>query len=95
MPSFTPPTYNQPVNNPLGKHGVSFTVGKVVYIDDADGVFETTHTLGDFSAVRSPNGNPIKVGSGDAGLALFRRGKSYSVTAGEQTLLVAAGYTVT
>jgi hypothetical protein len=37
----------------------------------------------------------IKSGSGDFGKALFRRGKTYTITAGEGTILTNAGYTVT
>lgn len=94
MASFTPPTYNQPVQNPLGKHGVSFPVGYVVYIDTDDNVYQATAIMGAFSEHRSPAGNAIAAGSGDGGYAIFRRGKTYEVTAGESTLLDDAGYTV-
>lgn len=93
MPSFTAPTYEQPVDNPLGKHGVAFPVGLVVYIDTGDNVHETTSIMGKFDEHVSPDGLGIKAGSGDAGLAIFRRGVTYTITAGEQTLLDAAGYT--
>lgn len=33
-------------------------------------------------------------GSGDAGLAVFTGGRTYTVTAGEETILLAAGYTM-
>lgn len=94
MPEFTAPTYEQPVDNPLGKHGVAFTVGLVIYIDTGDNVHETTSIIGKFSEHVSPDGLGIKAGSGDNGLAIFRRGRTYEVTAGEETLLTAAGYTV-
>lgn len=89
MPSFTPPTYEQPISNRLGQHGVAFPVSKVVYIVDADdSVVETT------SIVDPTDINKMKDGSGDFDKACFRRGKTYEITAGEQTILEAAGYTV-
>lgn len=36
----------------------------------------------------------MKAGSGDYGKALFRRGKTYTITAGEALLITTAGYTV-
>jgi hypothetical protein len=36
----------------------------------------------------------MKAGSGDFGKALFRRGKTYEVSASEETILTNAGYTV-
>jgi hypothetical protein len=89
MPTFTPPTYEQPVNNRLGQHGVAFPVGKVVWIRASDDeVIETT------LIVDPTDIDAAKAGSGDFGKAIFRRGKTYTVTAGEETLLLAAGYTV-
>lgn len=95
MASFTPPTYNQPVQNPLGKHGVSFPVGYIVYIDTNDDVYQATAIMGTFSEHRSPGGFAIASGSGDGGYAVFRRGITYEVSGDEGTLLTNAGYTVT
>lgn len=92
MATFTPPTYNQPIQNRLGDHGVSFPVGKIVYICTNDDVFETTLVQGTFDAHLCPDGHALASGSGDGGYALFRRGLTYTVTAGEDTLLTAAGY---
>jgi hypothetical protein len=89
MATFTPPTYEQPINNRLGQHGISFPVGKVVWIRASDDeVIETT------LIVDPTDIDAAKAGSGDFGKAIFRRGKTYEVTAGEQTLLEGAGYTV-
>lgn len=71
---------------------MSFPVGKVVYILDADDTVIETESFVDGSG----DGNSLdlmKAGSGDFGKALFRRGKTYTITAGEQTILDAAGYT--
>lgn len=95
MGTFVPPTYNQPINNRLGQHGVSFPVGKVVYICTDSEAHETTLIMGDFSSQVCSHGVGIATGSGDNGLALFRRGKTYTVTSGEETILTNAGYTVT
>jgi hypothetical protein len=92
MPEFTPPTRDEPIKNRLGQFGVAFPVGKVVYILDADdSVVETESFVDGIGA-----GNTValmKDGSGDFGKALFRRGKTYTITAGEQTILDDAGYT--
>ena len=39
--------------------------------------------------------NAADSGSGEAGKAIFHGGQTYTVTAGEDTILSAAGYTVT
>ena len=93
MPSFTPPTRDEPLQNRLGEYGVSFPVGKVVYILDADDSVVETETFVDGTG----DGNTLdlmKAGSGDFGKALFRRGKTYEVSASEETILTNAGYTV-
>ena len=88
MATFTPPTRDEPIQNRLGQFGVSFPVGKVVYIlDDDDSVVETE------SFVDPDTVDLMKAGSGDLGKALFRRGITYTITAGEQTILDDAGYT--
>lgn len=92
--TFTPPTYNQPIDNPLGRHGVSFPVGIIVYICTNDDAHEVTLIRGAFANQECPDGFGMADGSGDAGYALFRRGVTYTVTAGEQTILTAAGYTI-
>jgi hypothetical protein len=87
MVSFTPPTREQPLNNELGKFGVAFPVGKVVYILDADDSVKEVEHFTDPTDV-----DLMKAGSGDFGKALFRRGKTYTITAGEDTILTNAGY---
>lgn len=85
-------TYDQPLDNELGKHGVAFPVGYVLYIDDANNVYVTTSMTNPFDQHTSPAGNPVATGSGDQGYAVFRRGLTYTITAGEKTLIDAAGY---
>lgn len=89
MASFTPPTRDEPVQNRLGDYGIEFQVGKVVWIATAgDAVTET-------ESLRDPEDIDLaKTGSGDFGKAIFRRGKTYTITAGEGTILTNAGYTV-
>lgn len=88
MPSFTPPTREEPVKNRLGDFGVTFSVGKVVYIlASDDSVIETD------SFVDPDDVLLMKAGSGDFGKALFRRGLTYTITSGEESILQGAGYT--
>jgi len=80
--------WEQPVDTRLGEHGVAFPVGLVIWIADADDAVTSTTTI------RDPEDIALaKSGSGDFGKAIFRRGKTYTITAGEQTILDAAGYT--
>ncbi len=80
--------YNQPISNRLGDHGVAFPVGLVVWIADADDAVTET------SSIRDPDDITLaKDGSGDFGKAIFRRGITYTITSGEQTILDNAGYT--
>ncbi len=94
MPSFdasqSAATYEQPIENRLGDYGVAFPVGYVVWIRDSDDEVFTVATITDPTTI-----NAAKAGSGDFGKAIFRRGKTYTVTASEDTLLTAAGFTVT
>lgn len=94
MPTFdaSQATYNEPVQNRLGDFGVSFPVGNCVFITSSDTVVEST-TITEDQIAGTAGANNIKAGSGDLGLALFRRGLTYTITSGEQTLLDAAGYT--
>lgn len=89
MPTFTAPTRSEPIDNALGRHGVSFPVGLVVYILEEDDVVVETETFEDPTTVAL-----MKDGSGDFGKALFRRGITYTVTTEEETILDNAGYTV-
>lgn len=89
MATFTPPTRDEPFNNELGRHGLAFPVGKVVYILDADDSVVETESFEDPTTVAL-----MKTGSGDFGKALFRRGITYTITSEEETILDNAGYTV-
>ena len=81
-------TYEQPINNRLGQYGVSFLVGKVVWIAAADDAVK------EVTSIRDPEDIDLaKDGTGDFGKAIFRRGKTYTISAGEDTILQAAGYT--
>lgn len=89
MATFTPPTREEPWDNDLGRHGFSFPKGKVVYIlESGDTVVETENFVDPTTVAL------MKSGSGDYGKALFRRGKTYTITAGEALLITTAGYTV-
>ena len=81
-------TYEQPVENRLGDYGVAFPVGKVLWIAAADDSVNVSTTVTEDQITDGT----IKAGSGDFGLALFRRGLTYTITAGEKTLIDAAGY---
>lgn len=83
--------YDEPVQNRLGQFGIEFVVGKVLWIDTSDNVYVTTTITED--QINSTNGvTGAASGSGDFGKAIFRRGKTYTITAGEKTLIDAAGY---
>lgn len=91
MSTFTVPTYEVPVPNELGRHGLSFPRSYTVII--ADGV--ATAAPGASGLVDPDSIYDIAdAGSGEAGLAVFLHGKTYTVTAGEVTILEAAGHTV-
>lgn len=87
MAQFTPPTRDEPLENELGRHGLAFPVGKVVWIADADDAVSETDTITDPDTI-----DLAKAGSGDFGKAIFRRGITYTITAGEDTILTGAGY---
>lgn len=80
--------YQQPIDNRLGDYGVEFPVGKVLWIADADDSVTVSTTVTEDQITDGT----IKAGSGDFGLALFRRGKTYTITAGEKTIIDNAGY---
>lgn len=87
-------TYNQPIAGRLGQHGVSFPRGNVVIITDDDDTVLELSALTDEQTKGTASANNPKAGSGDFGLAIFRRGITYTITAGESTILDDAGYTV-
>lgn len=79
-------TYEQPFDNELGRHGVAFPVGLVLWIDGSN-VVSVVHSM-----TSDQIKNDAKAGSGDFGKAIFRRGLTYTITAGEKTIIDAAGY---
>lgn len=97
MPSFTPTTWTQPLNDEEANHvsmwrhyGSPIKVGYSVLI--------TGGTATTSPGTVSPTADDIAsadAGSGEGGKAWFRGGITYTVTAAEQTILEAAGYTVT
>lgn len=78
-----------PIGNRLGEYSVTFPRGKVVWIDGDDTVYIVD------SITEDQISDDAADGSGDFGKAIFRRGKTYTITAGEATLLDAAGLTTT
>jgi len=102
MPTFTPTTYNEAItgeeqhnlsrpHESMWRHyGSPIPVGYVVII--------TSGAANASPGSISPSVDDMAgadAGSGDGGLAIFSRGATYTVTAGEDTILTAAGYTVT
>lgn len=91
MATFTVPTFDVPYDSPLGRHGLSFPRSYTVVI--ASGVatpFPGANGLVDPDDM----GDVADAGSGVGGKAIFRFGKTYTVTTDEQTALETAGYTV-
>lgn len=76
--------------NRLGEYGISFPVSYTVIINTSDVVtpFPGATGLVDPDSIY----DVAKAGSGEGGYAVFRFGKTYTITAGENTLLDAAGY---
>ena len=84
---FLPETRSEPVRNRLGEYGLSFQVGKTVYID-SDGVAHQGEGFVDRSNLS------LRDGSGEGGKAYFigARSASYQITEAEKNILVAAGF---
>ena len=94
MPTFdtTQVNYEIPIDNRLGDFGVSFDVGKVVWIASAD------NTVNEVFSIKDPTDiNLAKVldagTEGEFGKCIFRRGKTYNVSSAIQFILEQAGYT--
>ena len=81
-------TYEEPVQNRLGDFGVSYPVGKVIWIAAVDNAVKEVFSIKDPTDI-----DLAKVGSGDFGKAIYRRGKVYSITDAENFILAQAGYT--
>lgn len=102
IPTFTPPTYNLNIpdrreetqgaandNMFWGHYGKAIPTGYSVLITGGVATASPgtiTPTAGDIADSDS--------GSGEGGKAWFRGGNVYTVTSAEQTILEAAGYTV-
>lgn len=99
-PEFTPETYGKPIlpetqggeteEYSMWRHyGTPIQVGYSVLITGG----EATPSPG---TVSPTNGdcNAADTGSGEGGLAWFRGGITYTVSDAEETILVAAGYTM-
>lgn len=84
--SFLPASRSEPVRNRLGEYGLSFQVGKTVYID-SDGVAHEGEGFID------PASLSLRDGSGENGKSYFigARSTSYQITEAEKDILVAAG----
>jgi hypothetical protein len=100
MPTFAPTTYgNQPLGPELDHQSLGYNMFR--YFDELPVGYHVLITSG--VATTSPGRKSLDTndisdadsGSGEGGKAWFRGGLTYTVTAAEQTILEAAGYTVT
>lgn len=113
MATFTPPTYNLPLNPEtqggepprysMWRHyGSPIPVGYVVLI--TDGVATPSPGIKTANSMTQITGNSdvpnaeasysgCDTGSGNGGLAYFSGGREYTITAAEDTIIKAAGYT--
>lgn len=100
MPTFTPDTYTIPLNDESqGGHGERYSMWRHYQgvIPTGYSVLITSGTATASPGRVSPSADDIAnadSGSGEGGKAWFRGGITYTVTAAEQTILEAAGYTV-
>lgn len=97
MPTFTPPTYQQGF---LDEPGANQAQGLMRYYDFPVGysVLITGGVASTYPGQTVPSTDEINAadsGSGIGGKAAFLGGRTYTVTSAEQTILQAAGYTVT
>ena len=101
MPTFSPSTYDTPkpheVNAP---HTDRYSLWR--YFSDGIPTARVVIITGGvanaspgFETPSVAQMNDADVGSGTAGKAIFHGGQTYTVTSGEDTILTAAGYTVT
>jgi hypothetical protein len=106
IPTFTPPLSPQPPPTEEIGHSKKFSLWRW-YSDDTVGFIPYGRTVIITSGVAAPlaaegprtftpdDHIAADTGSGEAGQAVFRGAHTYTVTAGEDTILTAAGYTVT
>ena len=95
MPTFTPPTRTQPF---IHERKDEWSLMRWYDFDVGYSVLITGGVASTYPGVVTPSGDDITAadaGSGMGGKAAFIGGHTYTVTAGEQTILQAAGYTVT
>ena len=95
MPTFdmNQVTYDQPFDNELGRFGLSFPVGKVVWIAALDNKVSEVFLITDPDTIDLAKDNDAGT-DGDYGKCIFRRGKTYQVSAAIEFILDQAGYTV-
>ena len=101
MPTFSPTTYDVPKPPEVdGPHDARYSMWRY-FSDGIPTSYVAIITAGVANAspgytnpsVDQMNG--ADAGSGEAGAAIFHGGTTYTVTSGEDTILTAAGYTVT
>ncbi len=101
MPTFAPTTYDVPkVPEQNAPHDDRYSLWRY-FSDGIPTSFVAIITAGVANAApgyQNPTVdqmNGADSGSGEAGKAIFHGGQTYTVTSGEDTILSAAGYTVT
>jgi len=101
MATFTPTTYNEAIT---GEEQHNLSLPHISMWRHYGGVIPTGYVVLITSGVANASPGSISPsiddmagadsGSGDGGLAIFSRGATYTVTAGEQTILETAGYSM-
>ncbi len=91
---FNAATFERRIHSRLGEHGLAYTEGKIVFICEDDEVHEVNFVYGNFSKITCSHGVGVKAGTGDNDYALFRRGRNYSISTTERTILEDAGYSL-
>ncbi len=100
MPTFTPDTYGQKINDEDGggshdkkfsmwrHYGTPIQVGYVVHITSG-----AANTAPGATMIDTDTEKGADSGSGEDGRAVFKNGSTYTITSAEETILNAAGYT--
>jgi hypothetical protein len=101
MPTFAPTTYDVPkIPEENAPHHPLYSLWRY-FSDGIPTSYVVVITSGAANAspgYATPSVDQLRnadTGSGEAGKAIFHGGQTYTVTAGEDTILTAAGYTVT
>lgn len=99
MPTFTPDTYTDAPPVEKVNHKADHSLWRYYGGREVEYVVLITSGVANASpGVVSPTTGQLAAaddGSGDEGKAIYRGGRTYTVTAAEDTILTAAGYTVT